>query len=161
MATLQFLSDIDAHFDSLGHLLAISEHPAQGTIIICDFNAGFKEPEMVKRRPAIVISPKISSRYGLCTVVALSTTPPDPVMPYHCEFALPVALPPPFNSNTMWIKGDMVNSVGFHRLDLIRLGKDCTGKRKYLYTPVSNEILKSVRRCVLHGMGLSALTKSL
>lgn len=116
---------------------------------------------MVKRRPVLVLCPRIRARAGLCTIVALSTTKPDPVMPYHCEIELPFATPPPFDSKTMWIKGDMVNSVGFHRLDLIRLGKDPNGKRRYLLTPVGNGILLEARRCVLHGFGLSSLTKSL
>ena len=36
----------------------IPYHPEIGTVVICDFN-GYIPPEMVKRRPAIVISPKI------------------------------------------------------------------------------------------------------
>ena len=64
--------------------MAIREHPPTGSILMCDFNAGFREPEMVKRRPVVVISPKIRARPGLCTVVALSTTVPAPVMDYHC-----------------------------------------------------------------------------
>jgi len=32
--------------------MAIAAHPKIGTILHCDFNAGFKEPEMVKRRPS-------------------------------------------------------------------------------------------------------------
>src|SRR3546814_2449978 len=45
---------------------SIGEHPPTGTILTCNFDAGFKEPEMVKRRPVIVVSPKISIRAGLC-----------------------------------------------------------------------------------------------
>lgn len=141
--------------------MAIREHPGQGCVVICDYTEGFAEPEMVKRRPALVICPRIRARAGLCTIVALSTTPPDPVMPYHREIKLPFSLPPPFDSETAWIKGDMVNSVGFHRIDLIRLGKDPNGRRRYLLTPVGDEILLAARRCVLHGLGLSVLTKGL
>ena len=52
--------------------MAIGEHPAPGTILICDFKQGFREPEMVKQRPVIVLSPKIGIRAKLCTVVALA-----------------------------------------------------------------------------------------
>jgi len=57
--------------------MAINEHPVSGTILMCNFAPGFQQPEMVKRRPVIVISPKISRRPNLCTVVALSTTAPS------------------------------------------------------------------------------------
>jgi mRNA interferase MazF len=46
-----------------------------GQILICDFSSGFVEPEMVKVRPVVVISPKPrKSIHSLCTVVPLSTT---------------------------------------------------------------------------------------
>lgn len=140
--------------------MAIREHPGQGCVIICDYSEGFVEPEMVKRRPALVVCPKIRVRPGLCTVVALSTTPPSPVMPYHAEVKLPFSLPPPFDAETVWIKGDMVNAVGLHRVDLVGLGKDRDGRRRYLYTPVGKDILQIARHCILHGLGLSSLTKS-
>jgi uncharacterized protein YifN (PemK superfamily) len=141
--------------------MPIREHPAQGTICTCDFDAGFRLPEMVKRRPVIVISPKIRARAGLCTVVALSTTAPRPRQPYHCEIRLAAPLPPPWSSETMWVKGDMIYAVGFHRLDLIRRGKDLGGKRAYLHKPVSKDQLTEVRKCVLSALGLVALTRHL
>ena len=141
--------------------MAIQNHPGQGVVVFCDYSQGFVEPEMVKRRPAIVLCPPMQDRWGLCNVVALSTTPPDPVMPYNKLVKLPFMLPPPFNSEEHWIKGDMINSVGWHRLDLVRLGKDRAGKRRYLMTPVGNDILTIARRCALHGLGLSSLTKHL
>lgn len=148
--------------------MPIAEHPLAGAIVNCDFNAGFRVPEMVKRRPVMVLSPKISGRPGLCTVVALSTEAPHPVMPYHKQINLDPPLPAPWENQGVWVKGDMVNAVGFHRLDLIRtcgrpggddLGKDRSGKRRYLLTPQSGETLKIVRRCVLNAIGLSTLTK--
>lgn len=141
--------------------MPIQEHPRLGTVVMCDFGAGFKEPEMVKRRPVVVISPKIAGRPYLCTVVALSTTAPSPALPYHCQIALRPRLPPPLQSDGVWVKGDMVNAVGFHRLDLIRLGKDRNGKRVYLYDPLSADIIKEIRACMLRAMGLWALTNSL
>jgi mRNA interferase MazF len=144
-----------------GGLMAIREHPRLGTVVVCDFGAGFREPEMAKRRPVVVISPKIARRPHLCTVVALSTTAPYPVMPYHCQIDLRPRLPPQFQSDGVWVKGDMVNAVGFHRLDLIRLGKKRSGKRSYLYEPLSPETIKEIRACVLRALGLAALTRDL
>jgi mRNA interferase MazF len=129
--------------------------------LIADFSSGFKEPEMVKRRPVIVISPKIRLRGGLCTVVALSTLAPTKVMPYHCQLTIDPPLPAPWDQNPKWIKGDMVYALGFHRLDLVRIGKDLSGTRVYRYTTLPNEDLKKARACVLHAMGLSVLTKHL
>lgn len=55
----------------------------------------------------------------------------------------------------------MVNTVAFHRLDLIRLGKDRTGKRIYRYNTLTIEQIKMIRECVLRALGLSLLTKHL
>jgi uncharacterized protein YifN (PemK superfamily) len=141
--------------------MAIKEHPLIGTVVLCDFNAGFKVPEMVKRRPCVVISPKIAMRPWLCTVVALSTDAPHPIMPYHCQIDIRPELPEPWKSNGVWVKGDMVNAVGFHRIDLFRLGKDLGGKRRYLLTPLSNDNLRQIRLCILKAIGLSHLTNYL
>ncbi|HYD44716.1 MAG TPA: type II toxin-antitoxin system PemK/MazF family toxin [Phenylobacterium sp.] len=128
---------------------------------MCDFSAGFRLPEMVKRRPVVVLSPKIRARPGLCTVVALSTSPPDPVMSYHCQVDFDPPLPGWMTSEGVWVKGDMVATVGFHRLDFISLGKSKSGKRRYYYSTLSAQNLTRIRACVLHGIGLSSLTKHL
>ena len=141
--------------------MAINYHPKRGLIIRCDYDQGFRIPEMVKKRPVVVISPPIENRrLGLCTVVALSTTAPDHIMPYHAQLTLNSPLPKPYNkTTTMWIKGDMVNTVGFHRLDLLRCDRDKIGLRQYYMKPLTNEQLKLVYRCVLNGLGLANLTK--
>jgi len=142
-------------------IMAISEHPRTGVVVMCDYNSGFRLPEMVKRRPVVIISPRIRARPGLCTIVALSTNAPDPVMPYHCQINLHPRLPDPWRSNGVWVKGDMVNVVGFHRLDLVRLGKDQNGRRQYLLEPLSDDNIRKIRACVLSALGLSTLTNSL
>ena len=53
----------------------------------------------------------------------------------------------------------MIYSVGFHRLDLIRLGKDHTGDRVYRMDVISEAQMKTAKNCVLRGLGLSTLTK--
>jgi hypothetical protein len=42
-------------------LMSISEHPHTGVVVMCDYNSGFRLPEMVKRRPVVIISPAHSS----------------------------------------------------------------------------------------------------
>lgn len=139
--------------------MAILEHPKIGAILMCDFDTGFKRPEMCKKRPVIVISPKITHRPKLCTVVTLSMTPPTNRMPYHRQIRIRPPLPDGWASDDIWVKGDMVNAVGFHRLDLIRRGKDRMGKRIYHLDPIEADQLQIVRQCVLHAIGLSTLTK--
>lgn len=123
------------------------------------FDPGFKEPEMVKTRLCIVISPKIQARPGLCTVVPLSTTPPLSVQPYHCELDIPFTIPEPWGNKRRWVKGDMICAVGFHRVNLIRLGKDETGKRIYQTTVLPTKQMESISNCVLYGLGLPSLTE--
>jgi len=141
--------------------MSINDHPSLGTILVCDFNGTFKQPEMVKPRCVIVLSPRIEKRAKLCTVVCLSTTDPNHVMPFHCRLDIRPALPRPWDSDGVWVKGDMVYSIGFHRLNLLRIGKDQAGKRVYRMDTLSAEQMKVVRRCVLRGLGLDTLTKHL
>jgi uncharacterized protein YifN (PemK superfamily) len=143
--------------------MPINDHPAPSTILVCDFNNTFKEPEMVKPRCVIVLSPKIERRAKLCTVVCLSMTAPSHVMPFHCQLDIRPTLPRPWESNGVWVKGDMIYSVGFHRLNLVRIGKekDRTGQRIYRMDTLSAEQMKAVRCCVLRGLGMSSLTKHL
>lgn len=141
--------------------MPIREHPLVGTILMCDFSSGFREPEMVKRRPVVVLSPKIAARPGLCTVVALSTTAPRSVQPFHCKITVDPRLPPPYDSAENWVKGDMIYSIGFHRLDFVRQDKGRDGKRRYRYQPLSDGDIKKIRECVLRGLGMSILTKHL
>ncbi|MCO6048799.1 type II toxin-antitoxin system PemK/MazF family toxin [Mesorhizobium sp. RP14(2022)] len=142
--------------------MGIREHPLQGSLVTVDYSAGgFVEPEMVKRRLAVVLSPKITARPKLCTIVPLSLTAPLKEMPYHKQIRLPFELPREWGDMERWIKGDMVNAVGFHRIDLLRLGKDDRGKRVYQTAALPADLMKLVRQCVLHGLGLSSLTKHL
>jgi uncharacterized protein YifN (PemK superfamily) len=141
--------------------MPINDHPAPGTILVCNFNGTFKEPEMVKPRCVIVLSPRIRARAKLCTVVCLSSTAPNHVQQYHCQIDIRPELPPSWESNGIWVKGDMVYSIGFHRLDLIRTGKDQAGKRIYRMDTISEAQMKQVKSCVLRGLGMSTLTKHL
>jgi mRNA interferase MazF len=135
--------------------MGLRYHPGQGAVVICDYSTGFMVPEMVKRRPVIVICKQMKHRPRLCTVVPLSTTRPDPVMNYHAEIELPFTLPPPFVAKRQWIKGDMINTVSFDRLDLVRLGKEESGARRYLTTSIGDELLAVVQRCVRAGVFLT------
>ena len=136
--------------------MVLKFHPESGTILVCDF-AGFRAPEMVKVRPVPVVSPRLKRREGLLTVVPLSTTQPDHVMEYHCSITLEPPLPEPFNSPTMWVKGDRIYNVAFNRRDLVRTARDHTGKRKFIQRQIGGEDIARVTRCVLVGLGLPEL----
>ena len=133
--------------------MTVSIHPQPGTIVIVDLNQGFRKPEMVKKRPAIIISALIPKRPTLCTIVPLSTTPPNPPMDHHCELHLDPPLPHPYVSPTMWVKADMVLTVAFHRLRLPFAGWD-QGQRAYDIRVISEDELQRVKDCVRSALGL-------
>ncbi|WP_417589305.1 type II toxin-antitoxin system PemK/MazF family toxin [Pararhodobacter oceanensis] len=139
--------------------MAIRFHPPQGTIVRVNFDGAFKTPEMVKPRLCVVISKPIKARPGLCTVVPLSTTVPNPRMPFHCLLSIPFELPERWRQIERWVKADMVYAAGFHRIDLLVLRKDRSGKRVYQTRTIPPEDLTRIQASVLHGLGLSSLTR--
>ncbi|GAB3130065.1 type II toxin-antitoxin system PemK/MazF family toxin [Novispirillum itersonii] len=140
--------------------MPIQYHPKLGTLVLCDFTTGFLPPEMVKRRPAVVISPPIQLRKGLCTVVPISTQEPMPNVPWQVEIMPDPPLPSPWDTGPHWVKADMVFSASFDRLDLFRLPR-INGRRQYLQQQVSEEDLRKIRGCLLSSLGLGSLTKAL
>ncbi|WP_370693386.1 type II toxin-antitoxin system PemK/MazF family toxin [Vibrio penaeicida] len=127
---------------------------------MCDFH-GMKEPEMVKRRPVIVIR---ASRYGpkLATVVCLSTVEPNPNL--DCHMRLPdkfLPKDPFFEGKETWLKGDMIYTLSCDRLDYVKMGKDRNGKRKYFTQKLSRETMAEVYSCALHGVNLGFLSPHL
>ena len=108
---------------------------------------------MVKRRPVIVLSPPIKGRQQLCTVVPLSTTPPRTTLAHHMQITMNPPLPHPYNSPTMWLKGDMVLTVAFHRLRLLFDSKQ-QGQRVYDVRVLDAAVFEQVKACVRAGIGL-------
>ena len=113
-------------------------------MVICDFN-GFKVPEMVKRRPVVVVAPPWG-RQSLSTVVPLSTTPPDILMPYHYPFS---DNPIPGRSEPTWAKCDMVTTVSLERLDRIKLGRG-----SYEILQLSDGDFEAIKTCLRLFLGL-------
>ena len=136
-----------------GLKMTVVIHPAPGTIVRLDLSEGFRPPEMVKRRPAIVLSPPIKGRSMLCTVVPLSTTEPRSPSPHHMQITLDPPLPDPYSLPTMWLKGDIVLTVAFHRLRLLFSGWS-QGQRVYDVRVLDDATMESVRNCVRAGIGL-------
>ncbi len=93
--------------------MALKFNPKAGAILICNYSTGFVAPEMVKRRPVVVVSPRLRRRDGLCAVVPLSRTPPPAPQNYHYELQLGRPLPKPWGSDRFWVKTDMLATVSF------------------------------------------------
>ena len=128
--------------------------PEIGTILICDFR-GYEQPEITKRRPVVVVSPRLKDRWGVCTVVPLSTTPPRPVKGYHYRLRTAPPLPYPYDSDEHWVKGDLISTVGYDRLSLPFTGeKDAQGKRIYDQRVVSAEDLGAIQACIRRALAL-------
>lgn len=101
-----------------------------GTILVCDYDrGGFQPPEMIKRRPAIVISPRLPHRDQLCTIVPVSGEPNKYEADYVVRLEFNPPLPYPFLYEVAWAKCNMLATVGFNRLDLFHTERDQFGRR--------------------------------
>ncbi len=134
--------------------MAINYHPSLGQILICNYEATALGAEMIKARPCVIISPRLRKRYGLCSVVPLSTTPPEPPEAWHHHIKLNCPLPRPFNSPEMWAKCDMIATVSFERLSPIKCGRDQYGKRKYLQIKLLGDDILAIQNAVKAALGL-------
>ncbi len=120
-------------------------HPNPGSLLVCDFS-GMVEPEMVKARPVVVVSPRLRHRSGLCTVVPLSTTIPTNIMPWHCKIILDAPLSAKWNRAEIWAKCDMLYTMRFERMDRFHMRVE--GHRKYYDRRIDDEQLSDVRCCI-------------
>jgi mRNA interferase MazF len=127
--------------------------PRAGQIFVCDFT-DFKEPEMTKKRPVIVVSPRLPYRSELVAVVPISTVPPRHDLPFVVKLSKNYHPTDALNPDT-WAKCDMISNLSITRLDAFKIGR-----RKYSYPTLAPEDLLSVRQGVIHGLGLWDLLKS-
>ena len=100
--------------------------------MMCDFNGGFQPPEMVKRRPVITLSKKRHDLAPLCTVIPISSSPPNVVRDFHYQLPaeeLPPNLRHQYPEN--WVKIDMIQTVSFNRLTMLWNNR-IAGKRIYV-----------------------------
>lgn len=121
-------------------------HPHKGSVVMCDFSGNII-PEIVKRRPVVVITPRLPYRSGLVTVVPLSTTPPE----YNVDYVVKLSEyygNDPFHPQ-QYAKCDLVCSVSLKRLDRIKVGY-----RKYISPQMSESDLNNVLLGVKKALGL-------
>lgn len=132
--------------------------PKAGQVLYCDFT-DLRFTEIDKKRFVVVISPKDRSGDKLCTVVPLSITPPKHIRDFH--YILEKDPHPRSALGTKaWAKCDLVMTVSFDRLSDWWEGK-VDGKRNYVKLFVTDNDLICIRKCVLHALGMGALTKHL
>ena len=134
--------------------MAITFHPRHCTVLYCDFH-GLIVPEMIKKRPVVILSTKHA---GLCVVVPLSGTAPEPVEAHHHKMnrqALPKKLR---DKGDWWAKCDCLTHVCFERLDRIQDGRDPrTGRRCYISPRIAEIDLKAIKICIVRYLGMSDL----
>ena len=133
--------------------MALNFQPKPKTVVICDF-AGCQEPEMVKKRPVVVLSAhKRNSK--LVTVVPLSTTEPTRLEDYH--HALSVNPLPDNPHLPCWAKCDMLMTVALHRLDRYKTVQN--GVRTYVAPTMRAEDFQAVQAGVIAALGLGGVIK--
>jgi uncharacterized protein YifN (PemK superfamily) len=134
--------------------MPLTFQPKPRTVVYCDF-AGYIEPEIVKRRPVVVLAVhKRNSK--LVAVVPLSTTKPDPVEAHHHRL-----LQNPLSdkhAGEVWAKCDMVAVVSIERLELVRTGRRLPdGRREYLLPKIGLDQFEAIRKGVASALGLGSL----
>lgn len=137
----------------MGRFVTVLEHPVPGTIVRVDLSQGFRPPEIGKRRPCVVLSPAIPGRPLMCAIVPLSTKEPKIKLPHHMQLTLSPPLPDPYGEPVMWLKGDIVLTVAFHRLRLL-FSRWEGGQRVYDVRVLDQATFAAVRHCVRCGLGL-------
>jgi len=134
--------------------MPITFAPHPGTVLMCDYGTGFVPPEMVKRRPVVVVSPTTGRRLGPYLVVPLSTTVPRVVELFHVR--IPAGrygfLRSPLD---VWAKCDTLAAVAPARLDRLR------ADGRWSAPTIEIGDFHAIQRGVLHALGLGRLTPML
>ena len=134
--------------------MALTFRPRPGTLLMCDFATGFKPPEMTKKRPVVVISPRRRRLMSkVVTVVPLSTAAPNPVEPFHHRMN-PRSVPVELGTQESWAKCDMLCTVSLERLDRVLVNQG--GRRVFVAPRVQDEDLDAIRQGVVSALGLDA-----
>jgi uncharacterized protein YifN (PemK superfamily) len=102
-------------------------------------------PEMIKTRRAVVLG---SPSPGIAIVAPLSRTRPNPIRPFHVEFAEESY---PFLKGPCWLKGDLVQSVSLGRVDRVRYWG------RHRRARLSEVDFRRVRQAVLEAVGMGRL----
>jgi uncharacterized protein YifN (PemK superfamily) len=124
--------------------MALTFQPKVGGVLMCDFD-GFVEPEMVKKRPVVVIA-RNRANNKLVTVVPLSTTEPDVMETHH--YQLPKNPVPAYKTRKCWAKCDMIATVSIERMDRLKDGWN------RVVPEITAADLNAIRLCVVNALQL-------
>lgn len=135
--------------------MSIPFYPKIGQILWCDLS-DFKAPEMTKRRPVIIIGPKLNNRSDLVTIVPLSLSLPNEEVPYVVKLSKNYHPKEEDGDEekASWAKCDMVMNLSKSRLEGF-----CNKQRGWYRCIASNEDLNAVRKGVLYGLDFFDLIK--
>jgi uncharacterized protein YifN (PemK superfamily) len=130
----------------------LQHHPKAGEVVMCDFGKQVVPPEIPKRRPVVVITPRLPHRDSLAMVVPLSQTAPDHPQPFHVKLT---QNPNPLkdNDDPVWVKCDLITNVSLRRLDRFQIDY-----RKFTTGRVTKEELIQIRQAILAAIGMPRLT---
>lgn len=127
--------------------MPLAFQPRPGAVVMCDFS-GFVVPEMVKKRPVVVVARNRKNRQ-LVTIVPLSTTAPDQLEDHHHEL---VVNPLPGKEHiTCWAKCDMIATVSLHRLDRYK-----AAHRQYVVPVLGDADFAAIKLAITNALGLAA-----
>jgi uncharacterized protein YifN (PemK superfamily) len=126
--------------------MGLSFYPHPGHILVCDFH-GFREPEIVKVRPVMIVSSRLPYRSELATVVPISLTPPKNEVSYVVRLSCNYH-PKEKDDLPCWAKCDLLANVALSRLDRFKVDR-----RKYLAPKASDDDLSAVRAGVIAALG--------
>jgi uncharacterized protein YifN (PemK superfamily) len=124
--------------------------PAEGMMLLCDFSAGFKPPQMVKVRPVVVLSQRVRNRQT-CIVVPCSSAAPQntkvvSVILYQSKYS--------FLDCNSFAKCEMAATVSNGRLFLFRDRVTGRGRDSRLTTVDAGD-LANIRRGTARAIGLT------
>jgi uncharacterized protein YifN (PemK superfamily) len=141
--------------------MSLHSPPDRGFIIIVNFElGGTLGAEMTgTMRPCVVVQNNRLHRGPLVTVVPISTTAPEPAMPWHHELdhmsfrAWPISwggqgLP-------RWAKCDYITTVSLERCEH-PYSKTRDGGRRYTRVRITRTDLEAVEGCVQWALGIQA-----
>ncbi len=133
--------------------MALTFQPNFGQILICEFPTQLTPPEMTKKRPVVCISPKYRNRFGVATIVPLSTTEPMVKSQFDVEVQLSQPIAPNYPALKCWAKCDMLYTFSYSRLSAPTVGK-CHGRRQYNFMLLSPGTMCSILTGVLASFGV-------
>lgn len=143
---------------NLFKFMALHFQPNFGQILICDFPSQFTPPEMIKRRPVVCVSPKYRNRYGVATVVPLSTTEPKVKSQFNVSVRLEQCINDEYPTLQCWAKCDMLYTLNYSRLNAPLLGKR-EGKRQYNFMVLPPGTMCGILTGILAGLGIEGSVK--